>query len=295
MKFLKGLTLAGFVLACMLAAPHVQAQAAAQSELQMKIEHYLRHIYAFGPEVKLVVPEPKESEVAGLFVTTVELTSGESHDTAKMYISKDGKYLFRGDVADMSKDPMAENAAKIDLKSAPSMGSANPSVTVVEFADFECPICRQLHDQLKNLLPNYPQVKFYFKDYPIEQIHPWAKTAALAGRCAYIQKPAAFWKMYDGFYEGQDLISAANAWDKAVDFAGQAGLDPSAFKSCLASPEAAAAVEASVANARQLEVNSTPTIFVNGRRVVGADSATIERFIQYELAGKKASSNSAKN
>jgi protein-disulfide isomerase len=100
--------------------------------------------------------------------------------------------------------------------------------------------------------------------------------------------------MYDGFYDSQELVSAANAWDKAVDFASQAGLDQAAFKSCLASPEAAAAVDASVANARLLEVTSTPTIFVNGRRVVGADVATIERYIQFELTDKKTASAAAK-
>ena len=285
MRALKSLVLAALVF--LGTTTILNAQAAPQTELQKKIESYLRHIYAFGPEVRLTIPEPKDSEIEGLLVTIVELTSGESRDTAKMYVSKDGKYLFRGDVSDMSKDPLAETRSRIDLKNAPTTGNATGSVTVVEFADFECPVCRQLHDQLRNLLPNYPQVKFYFKDFPIEQIHPWAKTAALAGRCAYNQKPTAFWKMYDGFYDGQDLISATNAWDKAVDFAAQAGLDQSAFKTCLTSSEAAAAVEASVANAKLLEVTSTPTIFVNGRRVVGADAATIERFIQFELAAKK--------
>jgi protein-disulfide isomerase len=288
-KPLKNLVLAGIVFVRLATVAPVTAQTAPQSEMQKKIEQYLRHIYAFGPEVKLVVPEPKDSEIAGLMVTTVQLTSGESHDTAKMYLSKDGRFLFRGDVSDMSKDPLAEVRAKIDLKSAPSVGASTATVTVVEFADFECPVCRQLHEQLRSLLPNYPQVKFYFKDFPIEQIHPWAKTAALAGRCAYNQKPNAFWKIYDGFYDGQDLVSAANAWDKAVDFASQAGLDQSAFKTCMASPEAAGAVDTSVANAKLLDVTSTPTIFVNGRRIVGADAGTIERFIQFELASQKAS------
>lgn len=282
-------------LALLLAAANTPlwAQNAPQSELQKKIERYLRHIYAFGPEVKLTVPEPKDSEVPGLMVTTVELTSGDSHDTAKMYVSKDGRYLFRGDVSDMSKDQMAETRAKLDLKDAPSTGNPNGSVTVVEFADFECPVCRQLHQELRTLLPKYPQVKFYFKDYPIEQIHPWARTAALASRCAYMQKPAAFWKIYDDFYDGQELISAANAWDKALDFANRAGIDSATFKSCLSAPEAAAAVDASVANAKTLDVTSTPTIFVNGRRIVGADAGTIERFIQYELANQKSAAASA--
>jgi protein-disulfide isomerase len=293
-KAIKFVLVSGLALLILGIASGSVAQTAPQSELQKKIERFLRHVYALGPDVKLVVPEPKDSEVAGLLVTTVELVSGDGHDTAKMYVSKDGKFLLRGDVVDMGKDPMAENQAKIDLKNVPFVGSPTATVTVVEFADFECPVCRQLHEQLRTLLPNYPQVKFYFKDFPIEQIHPWAKTAALAGRCAFNQNAKSFWKIYDGFYDGQELISAANAWDKAVDYAGQAGLDQAAFKTCLASPEASAAVDASVANAKLLEVTSTPTIFVNGRRVVGADSGTIERFIQYELATQKNSAAAAK-
>src|SRR5207302_11513622 len=116
--------------------------------------------------------------------------------------------------------------------------------------DFEFHICKNRHGQLQTILPDFPQVKFYFKDYPIEQIHPWAKAAALAGRCAYTQNPKSFWKIYDSFYDGQDLVSAANAWDKAVDFAAQAGLDQAAFKGCLAAKDATDAVDASVANAR---------------------------------------------
>src|SRR5882762_10802700 len=127
------------VISLLAIAPAMTAQSAPQSELQKKIEKYLRHSYAFGPEVKLTIPEPKDSEVAGLLVTTVELVSGESHDTAKMYLSKDGKFLIRGDVSDLAKDPMAETRAKIDLANSPSTGAEHPTVTVVEFADFECP------------------------------------------------------------------------------------------------------------------------------------------------------------
>ena len=297
MRALGYVVVLGLVVGILVGNPPLQAQgaAASQSDLQKKIEKYLRHIYAFGAEVKLTIPEPKDSEVPGLLVTTVELVSGESHDTAKMYVSKDGKFLIRGDVSDMAKDPLEETRGKIDLTNAPFTGSEHPTVTVVEFADFECPVCKNLHEQLRTILPNYPQVKFYFKDYPIEQIHPWAKTAALAGRCAYLQNPKSFWKIYDGFYDAQDLISAANAWDKAVDFAGQAGLDQGAFKSCLASKDATAAVDSSVANAKALDVTSTPTVFINGRRVVGADAATIERFIQYELANQKAAGAATKS
>ena len=267
--------------------------AAAQSPLQKTIEAYLRNVYALGPEVQLSVSAPKES-VAGLLETTIELKSPENTQTAKFYLSKDGKYLIRGDVSDLSKDPLAETVAQLQTKDAPSMGDPKAPVTLVEFSDFECPVCRGLHDVLRGMLPNYPQVRVVFKDYPIEILHPWARTAALAGRCAYQQDPAAFWKMYDAIYDHQDIISASDAWMKMTEYAAQAGLNSDTFRSCLASPQAAAAVDASRANGQQLDVNSTPTVFVNGRRMVGADARELEQYIQYELAKTKGAASPTK-
>jgi protein-disulfide isomerase len=251
----------------------------------------LRNLYAFGPNVQLTVSVPKESEVPGLLETTVDLKDGENSQSVKFYLSKDGKYLVRGEISDLSKDPLAETRALIQMKEAPSLGDPKAPVTLVEFSDFECPVCRSLHDVLRGMLPNYPQVRVVFKDFPLESLHPWARTAALAGRCAYRQDPKAFWKVYDAIYDQQEVISAANAWAKMADFAAAAGLSPDTFKACMASPEAAAAVDASRTNGQQLEVNSTPTIFVNGRRLVGGDPHLLEQYIKYELAQQKAAKN----
>lgn len=274
---------------------YAQGTAASQTELQKKVESYLRHMYAFGPEVKLTVGAPKDSPIPGLMETTIDLSVDDNHQSAVMYISKDGKFLLRGEVSDLSKDELGETRNRIDTRNSPSQGPSSAKVTLVEYADFECPMCRQLHDVMRNILPNYPQVRFIFKDFPIEQIHPWARTAALAGRCAYQQQPQSFWKMYDLLYDGQDLISASNAYDKVLDFAGQSGLDKDAFKACLSSQAASLAVDASVANAKLVEVTSTPTVFVNGRRVVGADQRTIEQYIKYELEHSQPAKSSANN
>ncbi len=272
-----------------LAQPATAAPAtAAASPTQKQIEAYLRHVYAFGPDVLLMVGSPKATPVEGLLETTVNLTIGENKQTVKFYVSKDGKYLFRGELSDMTKDPLAESRAQIQMKDAPSLGDAKAPVTLVEYSDFECPVCRSLHDVLRGMLPNYAgKVRLVFKDFPIEQLHPWARTAAIAGRCAYQQDPKAFWKMYDLIYDNQEIISAANAWTKMLDYAGQSGLDADTFKTCMASPEAGAAVDASRANGQQLDVNSTPTVFVNGRRMVGADTHLLEQYINYELRQQK--------
>jgi protein-disulfide isomerase len=235
--------------------------------------------------VKLIVGPLKESPAEGIFETNIDVTIGENKEAAKFYVSKDGRFLFRGDLSDMTKDPLAENLAQIRMTDAPALGDPKAPVTIVEYSDFECPVCRKLHDALRGILPNYPgKLRVIFKDFPLEQLHPWARTAAIAGRCAYQQKPDAFWKLYDLIYDNQEIISAENAWTKMTDYSAQAGLDASAFKSCMASPEASAAVNASHANGEKLEVNSTPTVFVNGRRMVGADAHLLEQYINYELA-----------
>jgi len=258
---------------------------AASSQTQKNIEAYLRNLYAFGPDVQLVVGPPKETPIEGLLETTIDLTIEANKQTVKFYVSKDGRFLFRGEMSDLTKDPLAEARAQIQMNDAPATGDVKAPVTVVEYSDFECPVCRGLHDALRGMLPNYAgKVRLVFKDFPIEQIHPWARTAAIAGRCAYQQAPKAFWKMYDLIYDNQEVISASNAWTKMTDYAGQSGLDADTFKSCMASPEAGAAVNASRENGQQLDVNSTPTVFVNGRRMVGADAHLIEQYINYELA-----------
>jgi protein-disulfide isomerase len=264
-------------------APAGGATAASQSPVQKSVEAYLRNIYAFGSDTTVKIAPPKDIGVEGLLEVDVEVKVGDNSQTGKVYVTKDGKYMFRGELSELSKDPLAEARAQIDTKDAPTIGDAKAPVTLVEYSDFECPICRSLHDTLRTLLPNYPQVRVVFKDFPLEQIHPWARTAAIAGRCAYQQDPKAFWKMYDLIYDNQEVISAENAWSQMADFAGRVGLNADTFKACMAGPEAGAAIDASRANGQLLEVGSTPTIFVNGRRMVGADSRLLEQYIRYEL------------
>jgi protein-disulfide isomerase len=271
------------------------AATASSSPTQKNIEAYLRNFYAFGPDVKLIVGPLKESAVEGILETDINVTMGENKQNVKFYISKDGRYLFRGELSDMTKDPLAENILQIRTTDAPALGDPKAPVTIVEYSDFQCPVCRHLHDVLRGMLPKYAgKVRVIFKDFPLEQLHPWARTAAIAARCAYNQSPSAFWKLYDLIYDNQEVISAENAWTKMVDYATQSGLDAAAFRGCMAGPEAAAAVNASHANGEKLEVNSTPTVFVNGRRMVGADEHLLDQYINYELAKLNANKSTEK-
>jgi len=271
-----------------LAASGASAQQPVSPETQKNIEAFLRNNFALGPDIKITVGTPKEIGNSGLSEVAIDVKSPEGSDTVKMYLTKDGRYLLRGELNDLTSDPLAENIAKFKLSNAPVLGDPKATITIVEYSDFECPVCRSLHDVLRGLLPKYPQVKVLFKDFPLEALHPWARTAALAGRCAYQQDPKAFWKLYDLIYDNQDIISASNAWDKMLDYAGRAGLNADTFKSCMSAPQASAEVDASITNGKELEVRSTPTVFVNGRRINGADPHALQQYIEYELAQQKA-------
>jgi protein-disulfide isomerase len=251
------------------------------------VEVFLRNFYALGPEITITVGSPKPVGSSGLSEVSIDVKSADGSDTVKMFLTADGRYLLRGDLNDLTVDPLAENIAKFDLKGAPIYGDPKAPITIVEYGDFECPVCRNFHDAVRGLLPKYPQAKLIFKDFPIEQIHPWARTAALAGRCAYQQAPKAFWKMYDLIYDNQDLVSASNAYEKMIDFAGRAGLNTESFKSCLSSPQAAGEVDASIENGKLLNVRSTPTVFVNGRPLAGADPHALQQYLDFEDAKLK--------
>jgi len=227
------------------------------SPIQKSVEAYLRNLYAFGPDVQVTVGPLKETNISGLMATDISVKIEDNVQAVQFYVSKDGKYLLRGELSDLTKDPMAENRAKLQIKDAPVWGDPKATITMVEFSDFECPVCRSLHDVLQGLLVNYPQVRLVFKDFPLEQ-HPWARSAAIAGRCAYNQEPKVFWKLYDLIYDNQDIISPENSYAKLTDYASQISLNPDTFKTCLAGPEAAAAVEASHANGLALQVSSPP-------------------------------------
>ncbi|HEX2714777.1 MAG TPA: thioredoxin domain-containing protein [Candidatus Acidoferrales bacterium] len=265
-------------------APQGSATVTAESAVQKKVESFMRKLYAWGPTFRVKIGPLRNSPVSGFYEVSVDVSTGEQSDSAVIYVSRDGRYLFRGDVQDMDSDPLAAVRAQIHLANSPTRGPADARVTVVEYSDFQCPSCRQLYQTLREIVPRYPQVRFVFKDFPLVQIHPWAMTAAIAGRCAFEQNPDAFWKLHDSIFENQGVISAENAWQKMMDYSGQAGLNADNFRTCMASPEANQAVQASIKEGQGLKIGNTPTVFVNGRRMVGGDPGLLDQYIQYEAA-----------
>jgi len=255
----------------------------ASAEMSKRVEAYLRKLYAWGADFQLKIGPITSSAGGTLYTLPVEVTSEGRSDSALVYVTKDGKYMIRGDIQDLNSDPLDAMRKQLDLHGYASKGPENAKVVLVEFGDFECPSCRELDTLLRSLLPQYPQVRLVFKDFPLEQVHPWAMTAAIAGHCVLQKSQEAFWKFHDKVYDSQDLISPENAYDKLTDIATDAGADPAALKACMADPNSKDQVQKSLDEGRSLQVNSTPTTFVDGRSVVGPDENTLHQFIDYDL------------
>jgi protein-disulfide isomerase len=300
---LKSLFYAAVFAAAMTFIPAVQAQAPAaapppspeQAQLLKNAEAFVRNLFAWGPDFVVKLGPLAPSPSPDFYQVPLTVTIHEQTDTGIVFVSKDGKTLLRGEMFDTSANPYADNLKKLRLEGDPSTGPANAKVTVVEFSDFECPHCRELHEILKTLIPEHPEVRFIFKDYPLTQIHPWAETAAIGARCAYIQNPDAFAKFADQIFGNQEVISAENIWAKLNDFAAQAGLDQDTFKSCLSSKEAKDAVDNDRREGESLSVNSTPTLFVNGRPIAGGDKSTLTQYLAYESSSPRPRPKSSQN
>lgn len=249
--------------------------------VESRVEQYLRNLYAWGPTFEVKVGPSKPSPIPDLLEVPVTVTMGGQSDTAVVYVSKTGNFLLRGELTDMSVDPFADIRSKLQVGDSPSMGPEDAKITLIEFADFECPACRQLDLVLRELLPRHPEVRLVFKHYPLTDIHPWAMTAAIASQCAFQQSPAAFWKMHDAIFDAQDVITPSNVWDKMLDLITHQGLNSETYRACMASPEPASQIKATIEEGHTLTISATPTTFVNSRRIIGPDKYLIEQYIAF--------------
>jgi protein-disulfide isomerase len=266
---------------------------AADTQILENTETFVRELFAWGPDFKVKIGPLSPSPSQYFYTVPIEVTVNGQTDKGTVFVSKDGKTFLRGEMFDTSANPFADNLAKLHPEGNPSVGPGGARVTVVIFSDFQCPHCRELASALATVIPQYPQVRFVFKDFPLTQIHPWAESAAIGARCAFMQSPKTFAPVDAQIFAEQDLLSAENIWEKLISYATQAGLDPDAFKTCMSSPEAKAAVDASHQEGEALSITSTPTLFVNGHSLIGGDKATLEQYIKYELSAPKPKSPSA--
>ncbi len=192
--------------------------------------------------------------------------------TGQLDMIRQSQRMLTTEVASMRRTPI------IDLAGAPSTGSDQAVVTLIEYSDYECPFCiRHFEQTMPQIDANYiktGKIRYAFRDFPVDQLHPEAIRAHEAAQCAAEQ--GKFWDLHARLFSKPGSHTTQAIEDRALE----AGLDVAAFRSCVASGRTTAAVRASVGQAVELGATGTPAFFLGVR-----DPATNQVKVSQAITG----------
>jgi protein-disulfide isomerase len=168
-----------------------------------------------------------------------------------------------------------EGVLEVDKGAKPPKGNENSSITIIEFSDFQCPACKAAEPIIKKVLERY-DVAFYYRHFPLPS-HKNSFIAAEAAECANEQEQ--FWEYHDILFENQANLDKENL----KEYAKELKLDEDEFNLCLDSEKYKDIVEKDLRDGNNLEVRGTPTFFINGRRILGANEVQMTKIIEKEI------------
>ena len=249
-----------------------------------EVDAAIRRTIGYDPTVTWVVHDITASVIPGVADVLVSINKqGAQH----IYLSWDTQNAIIGEMIPFGPNPFAGIRAKLASADGPARGPKTPAILVIEFSDLECPHCKAAQPIIDKLVSDFPQVRFIFQQFPLPaSLHPWAMKAAEYSDCAGQLDPAAFWKFANAVFENQAGVTLDNADDKLKEIVAAAGLDGQKMAACVASPATEARVKKSLDFGGTLDVHETPTVFVNGRRVLSIASIPYEnlkKLLQFEI------------
>jgi len=267
-------------LCVLLLAVGCKAQSPNNADLNRKIENQVRVSFGVPPYVDVSVGErTPSSEFQGYDRLVVNFSYQGQSQTRELLVSADGKKLLSVMKMDLTRDPLAEVMAKMDLTGRPVRGNKDAKVTVVVYDDFQCPYCSRLHQTLNDVLKSYGgEIKVVYKDFPLLEIHPWAERAAIDSGCLAKQSAGAYWDFADYVHangrqiqgEKRPIEMQRSEIDRiAMDTGKRHSADATALASCV-KEQSKTDLKASLKEAAGLGIEATPAIFINGMKLDGA-------------------------
>ena len=231
------------------------------------VDSFMQQTFGYEPNVTWKVSSIKPAPVPGLAQIDVVLASPQGQQSSRFYVTADGEHAVVGDIIPFGAKPF-DHARKTLEKgiSGPSRGPKDAAVMVVEFGDLQCPACKAAQPAIEALIAAEPNTRFVFQNFPLE-MHNWAAKGAAYADCVAQASNEAFWKFIAKTYETQADITAENADQKLTALADGAGLKGADIAACANTPVTKAHVDASLALGKSVNVNGTPTLFVNGRSI----------------------------
>jgi protein-disulfide isomerase len=251
-------------------------QAANQGEATEKIIHYVRDHYSIPDSTKITMADLHESIYADFFATMITVDDGKEKRAQPFFISKNMRYLVGGSITNLAGAPPREEIARvISLEDQPTQGPTNAPVTLVEYSDLACPHCALLQERLETeIVPKYgDKLRVVFKEFPLVTIHDWVLAGAVAAQCTYQIDPSQYAAFRSVVFKNQEVVNRENARDMLLHFGAEAGVDNMKLAACIDSRASLSRVEANMLEGEALGISETPTSFINGRVIIGAQPA----------------------
>jgi len=251
-----------------------------------QIDAAMQRNFGYDPAVTWNILDVRQSPIPGLAEVILSINRQQ---TIHLYMSTEAQFAVVGNLLPFGPNPYEANREKLKAADGPSRGAQKPVIDVVEFSDLECPFCKAAQPLVEKLLTDFPQVRLTFQQFPLPATtHPWAIKAAHYADCAGTMNKDAFWKFIDTVFENQGSIALATADDKLKEFATASGLDAEKVAACAASPSTDERVSKSLKLGQLLDVNATPSIFVNGRLIAplgnnGMNYEQLKTLVQFEI------------
>jgi len=237
------------------------------------VEAFLKASWGYDPHRMWEVYSVQKTEAPGVSKVTIlvsEKQPGAQVSTLIFFVTPDNKHLIAQDaVLDFGAHPYANNYRLLQERAdGPVRGATAKQFELVEFADFQCPHCKEAQPVVDKLIQDFPEAHFVFENFPLVNIHPMAYKAAVWSACVEQQGgTAAFFKYASGIFDAQNDLAGQGADQALRNAANAAGTDPDKVAACAESPAGKASVDASIRLGQELNVDQTPMLFIDGRGV----------------------------
>jgi protein-disulfide isomerase len=231
------------------------------------VNSFMQQMFGHDPSVSWKVVEIRPASVEGLTEIIVTVSNPQGKQNNRLYVMPDGKHALVGDVIPFGAHPFTEDREKLEKGiNGFAEGPANAPVTIFEFSDLQCPFCKQAQPKIDRLMAEEKDARLIFQSFPLAS-HNWATKGAYYADCVGRLSNEAFWKFIHSAFDAQQEITPENADEKLTAVAEQAGVKGKQVAQCAGEAETAGRVQHSIALGMSVEVNGTPTLFINGRKI----------------------------
>ncbi|MES2390729.1 MAG: thioredoxin domain-containing protein [Acidobacteriota bacterium] len=224
--------------------------------------------------------------VAKIIVFVADKTAPGKGTTTDFFTTPDGKHAIAGAVIDFGAKPFAETRKVLqEQANGPSLGAKSNELELVEFGDLQCAHCKEAQATMDNLAQDFPQAKIVWENYPLTEAHPYAFRAAAEGICVRKEKgDAAFFAYAKNVFDKQAALTADAVEATLAAAATAAGADAAATAACAATPAVKEQIEAETKLGRDIGVDQTPMLAVNGHLLPIGSMAyeVLKRIVVYQ-------------